>query len=41
LCKLPIFTVMVGDLNQKFVCEDKTEENGTLAGVMVPASGNC
>lgn len=24
LCKLPIFTVMVGDLNRKFVCEDTT-----------------
>jgi hypothetical protein len=41
LCKLPILTVMAGDLNRKFVCEDTTRENETRAGVMVPASGNC
>jgi hypothetical protein len=41
LCKLPIFTVMVGDQNQKSVCQDTTEENGTLAGAAAPASGNC
>ena len=41
LRKLPIFTMMVGDLNRKFICEDTTGENGTLAGVMLPASGNC
>ena len=41
LCKLPIFTVMLGDLNRKSVCEDTTGKKGTLAGVVVPASGNC
>ena len=41
LRKLPIFTVMVGNLNRKLVCEDTTGENWTLAGVVVPASGNC
>ena len=41
LCKLSIFTVMVGNLNRKFVCEDTTRENGTRAAVVVPASGNC
>ena len=41
LCKLPTFTAMVGDLNRKSVCEDTTGENRTLAGVVVPASGNC
>ena len=41
LCKLPIFIVSVSDLNREFAYDDTTGENGTLAGVVVSASGNC